>query len=120
MAAGSDVIEICPCRNQGWSISSRRPAAEANACKSRQPPASGDEVPLVADGLGVTTADGDVTDRDGLAFGAGLTDAVGAADAGLTAADDGDGDGDGDDLTGADDRAGAGTPAAGDSGLTSK
>jgi hypothetical protein len=73
-------------------------------------------VPPVADGLGVTTADGDVTERDGLAFGAGLTDVVGAADVGLTAAGDGDGDG----VTGADDRAGAGAPAAGDSGLTSK
>jgi hypothetical protein len=78
--------------------------------------AAGDGVTLVADGLGVTTAEGDVTERDGLPFGAGLAGEVGPADVGPTA----EGAGAGDDLAGADDRAGGGTTAAGDSGLTSK
>jgi hypothetical protein len=75
-------------------------------------------VPLVADGLGVTTAEGEVAGRDEVAFGAGLGDVVGAGDVGLTADCDGDGDGDG--VAGAGECVGAGTTAAGDSGLTSK
>jgi hypothetical protein len=76
----------------------------------------------VTDGLGVTTAEGDVVERDGLARGAVL--AFGVVLAGIVG-DDGVGlaaerDGVGAALTGAEDRAGAGTTAAPGSGLNSK
>ncbi len=94
----------------------RRPARPAWL---PQPPAvAGDEVAAVAEGLGVATAEGDVVERDGLVFGAGLAGVVGTADVGWTS--DRDGDGEGADLADADDRAGAGATAACDSGLNSR
>jgi hypothetical protein len=92
-----------------------RPRAPRSGVLSQPPAAGADEVTADADGLGVTTAEGDAGERDGLAFGAGVADLVGAADVGLTAAGDGDGDG----LAGADDRFGAGATAP-CAGLTSR
>jgi hypothetical protein len=75
-------------------------------------------VTLVADGLGVTTAEGDgaTLGRGVLVFGAGLTDMLDAAGVGATAVRDGEGA----DLAGAADRAGAGAMAGSCCGLTSK
>ena len=72
----------------------------------------------MADGLGVTTAEGDgaTLGRGVLLFGAGLTGVIDAAGVGATAVRDGEGA----DLDGAADRAGTGTTAGSGCGLTTK